>query len=374
MNLKASFVSFLQQKYPQMQEEQTNTLISEQLLSPFQITLTSEQVSQLQKEIDGYWKLREWSVENLESQYLSLGLSKPNNYSACMSYDFHINSEGLPELIEINTNASFLALGLEMYEFLNLPVVSSDFNEKSLIEMFRNEIALSGGNPLTGNIAIIDENPSAQRLYIEFLLYQQIFKKNNVHCDIFDFRETNQFKNHALIYNRHTDFYLNTPASNELRDLFNAKLNFSPNSYEYFLLADKQRLLDWYHQTQIEKPASLLPIYDLATADREQIWRDKKHLFIKPKTSFGSKQAYKAASISQKVFEDVFNERFVAQKLSVPSEIEVVYEEKPLKFRYDLRCFVYKNKLQLIIARLYQGQTTNLKTLGGGFAAIKIKN
>jgi hypothetical protein len=39
--------------------------------------------------------------------------------------------------------------------------------------------------------------------------------------------------------------------------------------------------------------------------------------------------------------------------------------------KYDLRCYAYQGKLQIVIARLYQGQTTNLKTTGGGFTIVK---
>jgi hypothetical protein len=35
-----------------------------------------------------------------------------------------------------------------------------------------------------------------------------------------------------------------------------------------------------------------------------------------------------------------------------------------------MRCFVYRGSVQLISARLYQGQTTNFRTPGGGFAPV----
>ena len=172
------------------------------------------------------------------------------------------------------------------------------------------------------------------------------------------------------MYNRYTDFYLQQKVSAGLKNLFNEKLNFSPNPYEYFLLADKQRLLDWNLQTEIAKPSSLLKIYDLGIEAKDKIWTERKNLFIKPKNSYGSKQAYRAASISRKTFEQVCNSGFIAQQFSTPSEVEVMIEDKPQKFKYDLRCYAYQDQLQLIIARLYQGQTTNLKTPGGGFAAV----
>ena len=117
MNLKSRFVSHLNKKYPFLGTSLLEPLISDQLLSPFQITLSLTQIQNIKSEIKAYWGLRNWGEQKLDSQYSQFNLRKPHNYSACMSYDFHINADGQPELIEINTNASFLALGLELYGF-----------------------------------------------------------------------------------------------------------------------------------------------------------------------------------------------------------------------------------------------------------------
>jgi len=37
-----------------------------------------------------------------------------------------------------------------------------------------------------------------------------------------------------------------------------------------------------------------------------------------------------------------------------------------------VRCYVYEGQVQLLIARLYQGQTTNFRTAGGGFALVRV--
>jgi hypothetical protein len=36
----------------------------------------------------------------------------------------------------------------------------------------------------------------------------------------------------------------------------------------------------------------------------------------------------------------------------------------------DLRCYAYLGQALLFAARLYQGQTTNFRTPGGGFAPV----
>ena len=36
----------------------------------------------------------------------------------------------------------------------------------------------------------------------------------------------------------------------------------------------------------------------------------------------------------------------------------------------DIRCYAYAGQVKLVTARLYQGQTTNFRTPGGGFAPV----
>ncbi|MBY0553130.1 hypothetical protein K2P97_01290 [bacterium] len=372
MSLKASFVSYLNQKYPALSTEQLSPLVSDQLLSPFQIKLSQGQISKIKQEVQSYWALREWGQKNLSSGFESKSLRRPTNYSVCMSYDFHINPQGQPELIEINTNAAFLGMGVELYEFLKLKNPISDFSTQDLVQMFVDEIKLSGQSH--NSVAIVDEAPTQQRLYVEFLVFKQMLLNNNFEAEIFDISQIDEFKKFSLIYNRYTDFYLEENKSRAIRDLYNNnQLQLSPQPYDYYLLADKERLLDWNAQSECAKPTSLLKIHDLGKSDRNQIWADRKNLFFKPKTSYGGKQAYKGSSISRKVFDEVSNENFIAQQLSVPDEVSVELNSETLQFKYDLRCYAYQNKPQLIVARLYQGQTTNLKTTGGGFACVVIE-
>lgn len=373
MNLKASFVSHLAQKYPNLDPTLLESLVSENLLSPFQVPLSSQQIELIRSEIKKYWKLRQWGVSQLSPRYQEMNLRQPKNFGACMSYDFHVNANGGVDLIEINTNASFLALGLELYQALKLPEVTSNFTENKLIEMFQKENQLGGNKNFS--VVIVDEKPTQQRLFVEFLVYQSLFKKFGIPCEIADVSETEKIQVASLVYNRHTDFYLATPISEDIKKLFNAEqIQLTPNPYEYFLLADKERFIDWTSQNEVEKPASLLTTYDLGKSDHATLWANRKNFFFKPKTAFGGKQTYKGASISRKVFDEVFNSHFIAQKLSPAPELEVEYKGVKTKMKYDLRCYAYQDELQMIIARLYQGQSTNLRTEGGGFACIVLAN
>lgn len=373
MNLKSSFIQHLVKKYPAFSSEQLDGYVSENLISPFQVPLKKHVIDDIKSEINQYWNLRNWSAEHLKLQYDAHHLIRPDNYGVCMSYDFHLTQDNRLELIEINTNASFLALGLELYNFWKLKNSAADFSDADLVQMFKDEIRLASPGSTSNSVAIMDEAPSTQRLYLEFLVYQQMLINGGLQSEIVNMPDVDQMAKAALVYNRYTDFYLKEDKSKKLKAAFNAKqVHLSPNPYEYFLLADKQRLIDWTKQTTVEKPKSLLPSYDMGVEPAEKMWTERKHLFFKPKTSYGSKQAYRGSSMSKKAFDSVCTPDFIAQQVSIPTELDFVREGGVTKLKYDLRCYAYKNQLQLIIARLYQGQTTNLRTEGGGFACVTL--
>ena len=58
---------------------------------------------------------------------------------------------------------------------------------------------------------------------------------------------------------------------------------------------------------------------------------------------------------------------YIAQAFAPPS-MRSVHGGQSLKA--DVRCFASEAGVLLFAARLYQGQTTNMRTPGGGFAAV----
>ena len=48
-----------------------------------------------------------------------------------------------------------------------------------------------------------------------------------------------------------------------------------------------------------------------------------------------------------------------------PSERRLSVSGEPQPFKLDLRNYTYAGQVQLVTARLYQGQTTNFRTPGG---------
>jgi hypothetical protein len=59
---------------------------------------------------------------------------------------------------------------------------------------------------------------------------------------------------------------------------------------------------------------------------------------------------------------------YVAQSIVPPSQRHTAHDAPALKV--DVRCYAYLGHVVLIAARLYQGQTTNFRTPGGGFAPV----
>jgi hypothetical protein len=314
------------------------------------------------------------------------GLHDPGNKSIMMSYDFHLDEQQNLKLIEINTNASFLALGHEMYKARQLPLPVSDFSFDEVRQNILTEMSLQGKTPgAPFKLAITDDKPSEQRLFVEFLVYNELFKSWGWDSRIVDYRDLFKSFDPEFIYNRYTDFFLSDESSQLLRDKFlNGDVCVSPNPYEYLLLADKQRLIDWGQEGFLEAQGlseqeiaivkTAVPMsYDFRTTAVEDIWSQRKKLFFKPKNAFGSKQSYKGASVSRKTFDELDKNDTIAQEFIPAPEISYVTPEGPQNFKYDLRCYAYQGRLQLIVARLYQGQVTNLRTPYGGFAPVLFK-
>ena len=103
--------------------------------------------------------------------------------------------------------------------------------------------------------------------------------------------------------------------------------------------------------------------------DDEAWWRDRKDWFFKPSAGFGSRGAYRGDKLTRRVFAEIVKGGYVAQQLAMPGERRgPAPGDAP--FKGDIRNYVYDSRVQLLAARLYQGQTTNFRTAGGGFAPI----
>ncbi|MFA7268883.1 MAG: hypothetical protein WC073_06035 [Sterolibacterium sp.] len=316
-----------------------------------------------------------------------------------LGYDFHLGEAG-PQLIEINTNAGggMLNAVLERaqqrccddVELLLPGLLEGDTPEHMFLAMFRAEWrAARGGAPLR-NVAIVDDDPAAQYLYPEFVLFKRLFEHHGISAAICDPREL-ELRHGALwhgetqidlVYNRLTDFALEESAHEVLRAAYCADaVLVTPHPRAHALYADKRNLSVLCDDAQlaawgVDEPtrqvlAAGIPNTEQVDAARaDEYWARRKQLFFKPAAGYGSKAAYRGDKLTRRVFDEIISGDYIAQALVPPSlrHLAVAGETVPLKL--DLRNYVYDGSVQLVAARLYQGQTTNFRTPGGGFAPV----
>lgn len=390
-DLKTAFIEHLLSAFPGLSDRPRNFYeekISEHLLSPFVVRLPAKTLKEIEAAVRAFEDLRGHLKESAphREELRARGLIDPGNHSIMMSYDFHLDGNGGLKLIEVNTNASFLILGTEMYKARGLANPARYDREglkRDIQEELRDQAARFGKAPcLDPLVAITDEKPDEQRLFIEFLIGLEWVKSFGWRGGIRDLPRALEGERPDFVYNRSTDFYFEHVASRALREAFlSGETCVSPNPHEYLLMADKQRLIEWARPgflgnlglsaENLKALTAVLPeSLDLQAASAEELWARRKHLFFKPKREFGSKKAFRGASISRKLFDEMMHDDPIAQEY-VPAP-EMIFEtpEGPQKFKFDLRCHAYKDRLEGIVARVYQGQVTNLKTPHGGFAPV----
>lgn len=315
-----------------------------------------------------------------------------------LGYDFHLGSNG-PQLIEINTNAGGALLNVALVRSqqaccgemeAQLSGTYADDIERRFVDMFRQEWQRQRGDAPLRSVAIVDETPEKQYLYPEFLLFRELFERAGLKTYILDPRSVEHAEGALrsngdkidLVYNRLTDFSFDDDSSQVLRSAYAAgDVVVTPNPHTYALYADKRHLSVLSNATQlrhwnvaedaIERLAAGVPETRLLEAEeRDQFWAQRKGYFFKPVDGYGSKAAYRGDKLTRSVWEAMAARPYVAQRLVRPSQrtIQIDGVEVPLKL--DLRNYVYDGDVQLVAARLYQGQTTNFRTAGGGFAGV----
>lgn len=397
MNIYNSLMEQLIKKFPVLKGRQD--LIAPTLISNAKVKIEPKTYDWIQKGCQAFFDLRQ------SERYQSYVMERipedlrfdPKNYSLFMSFDYHIDVNGVPKLIEINTNAAASLLSYELQKLQGLEGVNSSDFYTLLKSAFEEEFRLSG---MQGRqIAIVDEDLKNQNMYFEMLMFKSLFEQWGWSCEIcephdLEFSKGNlRFKSDGkpidMVYNRWTDFLLRSESAKDLLCAFiERKVCLSPNPHEYLLLADKERSFDFLKEDKwdlwglsSESRDTLKQIiprtYKVSDFEKEDLWAQRKKFFFKPQRSHGGKAAYKGASMTKKVFEQVCAGEFVAQEFVPAPKVEAAWidpegKEHKEAFKYDLRFYFYKDEIQLAVARLFQGQLTNFKTLGGGFAPVFI--
>ncbi len=317
-----------------------------------------------------------------------------NHHSVLMAYDFHTNEAGDCFLVEVNTNASGFLIA-SLMEMTHLGIEPSNYEPlRRLKGSFENELKLWGKSSTHPLVAISDEDIPQQKMYAEFLMYRDWFARLGWRAELCESKDflldgshlkTASGESVDFVYNRTTDFYFEDPAHVSLREGYIRDLAcISPNPREYWLLGDKERLiqfgdsafLDQARATEEEKAAITrvtIPTFDKSSfASPEEIWHQRKQLFFKPKRSHGGKSVYRGESVSRKVFERLMQEDILIQRYQAAQRMPIDDPRSVLEnWKFDLRFYVYEDQIQLCAARIYQGQVTNFSSSMGGFTLVR---
>lgn len=315
---------------------------------------------------------------------------EPGPRGVFFGYDFHL-ADTTPKLIEINTNAGGGLLNVLLAASLSEGGTDAAALEEAFLAMFREEWRRQRGDQPLRSIAIVDDDPSGQYLYPEFLLFQALFRRAGYTALIaapsdLGLRDGALYCGATrvdLVYNRLTDFMLEEPAHAALREAYLAGAAvLTPHPRAHALYADKRNLAllcDPATLCRLGAPPTLaeclarcIPTTVEVTPDSaDHLWHERRHLFFKPIHGYGSKGAYRGEKLTRRVWQEILAGQYVAQAFVPPSR-RVLQEAAELKM--DFRYYVYGGQPQLVAARLYQGQTTNFRTPQGGFAPVVVEN
>ena len=327
----------------------------------------------------------------------------PGPVGVFLGFDFHLKSR-VPQLIEINTNAGGALLNAvlarsqqaccrEMIEEFE-PTADLETLEQVFFNTFLDEWSRQRGEAPLGRVAIVDDNPAGQYLYPEMRLFERMFARFGADALIADAKDLTWREGRlwhgaqpvGLVYNRLTDFYLEKPTHAALRAAYEAEaVVLTPHPRAHALYADKRNLITLSRDdnlTALGVPAEAravlaagVPRTELVTTERaEVLWAERRKLFFKPAMGYGSKAAYRGDKLTRRVWQEILRGDYVAQALVAPSERRMEVDSTETDLKLDVRAYVYGGAIRLVAARLYEGQTTNFRTPGGGFAPVFVVN
>ena len=313
-----------------------------------------------------------------------------------LAFDFHFGAAG-PQLIEINTNpggamvnASLLREQRDCCQEASGLLPSVEAVEHRLATLFEREWRAVRADAPLQRIAIVDEAPASQYLYPEFVLFKKLFEGRGIDAVIADPTElhfdgtTVQHRAGTvdLIYNRLTDFYLEQIAHRDLLEAHRTgSVVLTPTPRAHALYANKLNLVTLTDATrmvdlgaspnEIEILRRHIPrTLPVSARSGEEWWADRRSWFFKPSGGYAGRGAYRGDKLTRKAFDTVVGGTYVAQAIAPPAERHVLSGSSPLK--WDLRIYTEGETPLLHAARVYDGQTTNFRTPGGGFASVLV--
>jgi glutathione synthase/RimK-type ligase-like ATP-grasp enzyme len=316
---------------------------------------------------------------------------------AFMGYDFHLGDDG-PKLIEINTNAggaffnAFLAGAqvaccAEVERALAHETLAAF--EPAVIAMFEAEWGTQRPSEPLRTIAIVDDDPEQQYLYPEFILAKTLLARHGYDALVVDAGELRyeqgvlqaEGRQIDLVYNRLVDFALAAPDHAALRAAYlDGAVVLTPNPRNHALHADKRNLTllsdqatmrGWGVSEEHLRLLKRMPNSRRVTSDKaSELWSERKHYFFKPASGHGGKAVYRGDKLTKTAWETVLSGDYIAQDFAAPSERTILLGGERVQRKLDVRLYTYAGEALLAVARLYQGQTTNFRTPGGGFAPV----
>jgi len=369
------------------------------LFSNTSVFISRQHAEQMHSIIEAVTRLAKYPpyIDRVLAQAPQIAEKDRGTEGVFMGYDFHMSEQG-PQMIEINTNAGGAFLNAALLSAQTeccrvagvcLPSFKPNLNAE-FINMFLREWALQRGNVPLKSIAIVDEHPEQQFLYPEFKIAQRLFEQQGFTAVIADACElewvngTLQYHGQVidLVYNRLTDFSLEKHENNALRQAYEkGAVVVTPNPHHHAIYADKRNFTILSNEnilTELGVNAEDMAILQagfpatchVTRANAERLWKQRKPLFFKPAVGFGSRAAYRGDKLTKRVWDEILQSNYVAQKIVPPSQRGVLVDGKETTLKVDIRAYVYAGNIQLLAARLYQGQTTNFRTQGGGFAPV----
>ena len=316
-----------------------------------------------------------------------------------MGYDFHISPTG-PQLIEINTNAGgallntalaraqtacCAAMDMTLNGYRDLGTLEADF-----MAMFQTEWRLQRPHQTLRTIAIVDDAPDQQYMAPEFQLFKHLFTQHGLQAVVADAAAL-RFQGGALwhgdtaidlVYNRITDFDLSEPVHAALAQAYaSGAAVVTPNPHVHALRADKRHLVTLGNADalralgasgdDINTLQESVPACEVVSPNNAaKLWEHRRQLFFKPMTGFGGRAVYRGDKLTRRVWDEIVAGHYIAQALVPPGYRAVAVDHHPTELKFDIRAYTYAGQLQLLAARTYQGQTTNFRTEGGGFAPV----
>jgi hypothetical protein len=245
--------------------------------------------------------------------------------------------------------------------------------------------ASRSGRPIT--LAVVDRQPSAQYLYPDMQLACDLFIRHGIDTRVLDVSELQivdgrlqaHGRNIDMVYNRLTDFPLTAPENLILRRAWIEDLAvISPAPEHHALFADKRNLpllrnelllRSWgLDEIKIQTLSALPHAQEVNAENAADLWSRRRDLFFKPSAGYGARATYRGSKLTRKTWAAITAGNYIAQEFIPPGTRQVSEQGQQSPMKFDVRVYTYAGQEILSAARIYQGQTTNFRTPGGGFA------